>query len=102
MFVPLLRPIKRNQFSILGEKRSNGTLALEVCQFIMIGQADLLSGHAGVADVGHTSVVREELLQVQGKLAGFESCVEGGGDSEWKSHLSKRLLLLINLNSYKF
>lgn len=63
----------------------------------MVGQADLLSGHAGVTDVGDAAIVLEELLQVQGKLGGFEPCVEGCGDSEWKSHLSKRLLLLINL-----
>lgn len=63
----------------------------------MVGQADLLSGHTGVADVGDAAIVGEELLQVQRQLGGLESCVEGCGYSEWKSHRDQRLLLLINL-----
>ena len=63
----------------------------------MVGQADLLPGHAGAADVGDSAVVGEELLQVQRQLGGFEPRVDGCGHSEGKSHQIKRLLLLINL-----
>lgn len=37
----------------------------------MVGQTDLLSGHAGVAYVGHSAIVGEELLKVQRQFGGF-------------------------------